>query len=109
MKQHFHHYPKTWGLKKPDPNIDHRRVPNLQTFLKRHGKMLSITKNSKDYQPGDLVTQLINNKLPHILIVSNKQNASKTCLLAIHNIGMGTQEEDYLFGSPVTGHYRFIP
>jgi uncharacterized protein YijF (DUF1287 family) len=29
MKIAFSSYPKIWGLKKTDRNIDHRRVPNL--------------------------------------------------------------------------------
>jgi uncharacterized protein YijF (DUF1287 family) len=31
MKRHFAAYPSNWGLAAPDPNIDHRRVPNLAT------------------------------------------------------------------------------
>jgi uncharacterized protein YijF (DUF1287 family) len=33
MKAHFESYPQLWGLQTPDPNIDHRRVPNLMRFL----------------------------------------------------------------------------
>src|SRR5687768_10378910 len=29
MKRNFGAYPKSWGLRNPDRNIDHRRVPNL--------------------------------------------------------------------------------
>ena len=29
MQSNFADYPRRWGLKQPDPNIDHRRVPNL--------------------------------------------------------------------------------
>jgi uncharacterized protein YijF (DUF1287 family) len=36
MKNHFGLYPKNWGLSRPDPNIDHRRVPNLRTFFTRY-------------------------------------------------------------------------
>src|SRR5438067_9727480 len=32
MKSNFAAYPTKWGLKLPDSNIDHRRVPNLETF-----------------------------------------------------------------------------
>lgn len=45
MKAHFNKYPKIWGLKKPDSNINHRRVPNIETFLKRHGQTLPVDKN----------------------------------------------------------------
>ena len=33
MKANFNAYPKIWGLKTTDKNIDHRRVPNLMTFF----------------------------------------------------------------------------
>jgi len=42
MKQNFSKYPKIWGLKRPDSNIDHRRVPNLMTFFKRKGWSLPL-------------------------------------------------------------------
>lgn len=33
MRNHFSSYPGKWGLSRPDPNIDHRRVPNLMVFF----------------------------------------------------------------------------
>jgi uncharacterized protein YijF (DUF1287 family) len=33
MAANFSVYPKKWSLKSPDANIDHRRVPSLQTFF----------------------------------------------------------------------------
>lgn len=41
MKQNFGVYPNDWKLKKPDKNIDHRRVPNLRTFFTRHGTSIN--------------------------------------------------------------------
>ena len=105
MKKNFSHYPKRWGLKRPDRNIDHRRVPNLQTFFKRRGRSLPITDKAEDYKPGDLVTCLVGGNLPHIMIVSDRRNENGVPLI-IHNIGYGTQEEDELFTFPLTGHYR---
>lgn len=105
MKQNFSLYPKIWKLKRPDKNIDHRRVPNLQTYFKRKGWSLPVTQKAEDYQPGDLVTCLVNGNLPHIMIVSDKVSADGTPL-CIHNIGGGTQEEDSLFSFKLTGHYR---
>ena len=107
MRQHFAAYPKIWGLKRTDPNIDHRRVPNLQIFFRRKQAELTLTNKPADYLAGDLVTQLINGKLPHILIVSDKKEGARP--LVIHNIGAGVQEEDALFSLPITGHYRFFP
>lgn len=108
MSRHFSAYPKRWGLKRPDRNIDHRRVPNLQTFFKRRRGELSKRADPSDFQPGDLVTQVIGGRLPHIGIVSDRVAPSGR-LLFIHNIGGGTQEEDVTASFPVTGHYRFNP
>lgn len=107
MKAHFSSYPKRWGLRKTDRNIDHRRVPNLRTFFKRKGKSLPVTKNKANYLPGDLVTCTVAGRLPHIMIVSDKRNA-RGVPLVIHNIGSGTKEEDRLFDFPITGHYRYF-
>lgn len=105
MKTSFSKYPQMWGLKAPDANIDHRRVPNLQCYFKRKGYALPVSKNAADYKPGDIVTVMVGGKLPHIMIVSDKKTAAGVPL-AIHNIGSGTQEEDVLFAYPLTGHYR---
>lgn len=106
MKANFSKYPKNWGLKRCDRNIDHRRVPNLQCYFKRKGWALKVTKHAADYLPGDLVTVTVNGRLPHIMVVSDRKSAAGTPLV-IHNIGSGTQEEDELFTWPITGHYRF--
>lgn len=105
MNAHFAHYPKLWGLARPDRNIDHRRVPNLQVYFARQGWSLPISRRAQDYKPGDLVTVLIPPRLPHIMIVSDRKNA-KGRPLVIHNIGAGTREEDRLFEFEITGHYR---
>ena len=55
MKNNFDRYPKKWGLKKPDKNIDHRRVPNQMTYFERQGSSLVITNESENYLPGDIV------------------------------------------------------
>jgi uncharacterized protein YijF (DUF1287 family) len=108
MEKAFSAYPQRWGLKKPDSNIDHRRVPNLQVFLTRRGAKLQNS-TAKDFRPGDLVTQTVAGRLPHIVIVSDKRSADKQRYLVIHNIGAGTQEEDTLTAFPITGHYRYLP
>ena len=100
MKRNFSAYPRTWGLRKPDPNIDHRRVPNLATFLRRNGAALPVTRRAADYKPGDIVTWRLSSGVPHIGIVANGERV-------IHNIGNGAQEEDMLFDYELTGHYRF--
>ena len=105
MRSNFSKYPRMWGLKAPDANIDHRRVPNLQCYFKRKGYALPVSKNAADYKPGDIVTVMVGEKLPHIMIVSDRKSAAGVPL-ALHNIGSGTQEEDVLFAYPLTGHYR---
>jgi len=106
MKAHFSKYPKNWGLKRPDKNIDHRRVPNLQTYFTRHQQKLKLTENPANFKPGDLVTSLLPGNLPHIMIVSDKFAEDGKTPLVIHNIGRGAVEENRLFAFPLTGHYR---
>jgi uncharacterized protein len=105
MKRAFAEYPNNWGLKRPDKNIDHRRVPNLQTFFKRRGWALPISQDGQAYAAGDLVTCVVPPNLPHIMIVSDRTNKAGQPLV-IHNIGSGTREEDRLLEFKITGHYR---
>jgi uncharacterized protein len=105
MKAAFDQYPKRWGLKRTDRNIDHRRVPNLQIFLARAGAQRPLSVRSNDWQAGDLFTALIDNRLPHIGIVSDRKTGDRPWI--IHNIGGGTREEDALVAHPLTGHYRW--
>ncbi len=105
MKRNFGKYPKIWGLKRPDRNIDHRRVPNLMSFFERQGWSVPISREAADYLPGDIVTCLVGYTLPHIFIVPDRRNKHGRPLI-IHNIGRGTQEEDGLFDYRITGHYR---
>jgi uncharacterized protein YijF (DUF1287 family) len=111
MRRHFSAYPsrRIWGLSRPDPNIDHRRVPNLQVFLARRGEVLPVSDNPNDYRPGDLVTWRLPGNLPHIGIVSGRCLAGGRRPLIVHNIGTGPQLEDVLFRYPITGHYRYLP
>lgn len=109
MTRAFSAYPKNWGLRRPDRNIDHRRVLNLQRFFKRRGAALPISQEAGIYRPGDLVTQRLPGNLPHIAIVTHRANADRTRPLVVHNIGAGARIEDTLFAYPITGHYRFKP
>jgi len=111
MLLNFDDYPskRIWGLSQPDSHIDHRRVPNLQAFFRRHGRSLKVSKNSADYHPGDLVTWMLPGNLPHIGIVSDQVNAHTSQPMIIHNIGRGPALEDMLFRYKVTGHYQYLP
>lgn len=109
MAANFGSYPRKWGLSKTDTNIDHRRVPNLQTFFTRRQKSLTITKNAENYMPGDVASWDLDGKgMTHIGIVSNVWNERSKRYLIIHNIGQGTRIEDRLFEWKVTGHFRFF-
>lgn len=106
MRRALHAYPKRWGLRTTDRNIDHRRVPNLQTFLARNGARRDVPEDWGGWQAGDIVTSLVGGNLPHIAIVSDRRNRGGRPLV-IHNIGSGTREEDAIADHSVTGRYRW--
>lgn len=108
MRADFAAYPKIWGLSRPDRNIDHRRVPNLETFLTRQGARLPISEHPQDYQPGDVVSWRLPRNLPHIGIVSARRSVNGTPLI-IHNVGAGPVEDNILFAHRITGHFRYHP
>ncbi len=106
MASSFALYPKIWGLTRPDKNIDHRRVPNLETWLAREDAELANT----DWQPGDLMTCRLPGNLPHVAIVSQPAPAGTLILRVVHNIGLGTREEPVLLtGLKGIRHFRFTP
>lgn len=107
MLANFKDYPKLWNLKSPDPNIDHRRVPNLMTFFSRKGAIIPITNIASDYLPGDIVCWNLGGKITHIGLVVNKTSSHGNRPLIVHNIGKGQVLEDMLFDYKIIGHYRF--
>ncbi|MBB1344642.1 DUF1287 domain-containing protein [Pseudoalteromonas sp. SG45-2] len=111
MQNNFTLYPskRIWGLNKPDKNIDHRRVPNLQAYFERHANVLSKSNKVSDYKTGDIVTWMLPGNLPHIGMVINESSQDTGNPLIVHNIGRGPQKSDMLFDYKITGHYRFVP
>ena len=112
MSAAFHTYPnpRKWGLSRPDTNIDHRRVYNLRKFFQRRGAALPITRNPRNYKPGDIVSWMVGPDLPHIGVVVNRRSkADPNRLMVVHNIARGPQLEDMLFAFTITGHYRYTP
>lgn len=110
MRANFAAYPKTWGLKRPDRNIDHRRVQNLETFFHRQGARLAPTRNVGDYQTGDIVSwRLAGSGLPHIGIVAAERLPAIPRPLIIHNIGWGVRVEDILFQHRIVDCFRWRP
>ncbi len=98
-------YPHLWGLRRPDANIDHRRVPNLAAFFRRQGAARAIAGNASLYAAGDVVTWRLPGGQPHIGIVSSKRVGARP--LVVHNIGDGAKEDDILFAYAITGHFRY--
>lgn len=111
MTENFDDYPsrRIWGLNGADSNIDHRRVPNLQSFFTRKGQVLPTTRDSTDYVAGDIVTWMLPGNLPHIGIVTDKADSNTGVPLVVHNIGSGPKLENMLFDYRITGHYRYHP
>jgi len=108
MRRAWDAYPKIWGLTRPDRSIDHRRVPNLQVFLGRHGEQLPPSEDPAAYRPGDIVSWTLPSGLPHIGLVAAAPVPTERPWV-IHNIGAGVQHEDVLFEYRITGHYRYLP
>ncbi len=105
MHDNFGKYPQNWGLKKPDKNIDHRRVPNLMRFFERHQIVLREKLNVPEtYRAGDIVAWDLGRGVFHMGVVSDRAGGGTP--LIIHNIGSGVREEDILLKYKVIGHYR---
>jgi uncharacterized protein len=109
MKANFNKYPKNWGLSKPDPNIDHRRVPNLMVFFARHGESLPISQDPSNYRAGDIVCWNLGGAITHIGLVVTERSSDGLRPMIVHNIGGGQVMEDVLFAYRVIGHYRYSP
>ena len=107
MKSNFSAYPKNWGLKTTDKNIDHRRVPNLMKFFERHNAKLAISDKADDYKPGDVVCWNLGGAITHIGIVVDKKSDDGKRNLIVHNIGGGQVLADCLFEYKIIGHYRY--
>jgi len=104
MRANFSAYPKIWGLTRTDRNIDHRRVPNLETWLSRHGHELP----TDQWAPGDLMTCRVGGSMPHIGILSDRRDR-RGRLRAIHNIGLGTLEDSRIWAYGHKRRFRFLP
>ncbi|WP_028889147.1 DUF1287 domain-containing protein [Tenacibaculum ovolyticum] len=107
MLKNFSLYPKIWGLKRTDKNIDHRRVPNLMTFFSRKGTVYIKSNKSEDYIPGDIVCWNLYGGITHIGIVVNKKTKDNKRYMIVHNIGNGQVLEDCLFDFKIIGHYSY--
>jgi uncharacterized protein YijF (DUF1287 family) len=110
MVQNFDQYPRRWRWLSngPDPNIDHRRVPNLMVFFSRKGESLALSSRADDYAPGDIVTWDLGGGVPHVGLVVDQKSHQSGRYMIVHNIGQGPRMEDVLFSWKITGHYRYF-
>lgn len=107
MRANFSKYPKKWGMKSTDKNIDHRRVPNQATFFSRFGTVKKISNKGEEYLPGDIVTWDLGGGITHVGIVTDRMSSDKKRPLIVHNIGQGQVLQDCLFSYTITGHYCY--
>jgi len=114
MVKDFEAYParRAWGSKKPDTNIDHRRVLNLEAYWTRAGARLWVANKPTTgdafpapVETGDILTWLLGARLPHVGIVVSGGGQSRV----VHNIGRGVEESLLAdFGTErAAGHYRW--
>jgi uncharacterized protein YijF (DUF1287 family) len=96
MARAFAAYPsrRAWGLTRPDRNIDHRRVLNLEVFWTRAGaRAWSAPRPTPgDAFPGplavgDILTWRLGGRLPHVAVVVGTDPG-----WVVHNIGDGARE-----------------
>jgi uncharacterized protein YijF (DUF1287 family) len=115
MVRNFSAYPRKWGLKSPDPNIDHRRVPNLETYWTRCGAELWRARSRTvgvDFhgalQPGDILTwRLVPGGAPHVAIVASVG----LWPTIVQNLGWGVREDPLamLWPNAAQAHHRWRP
>lgn len=108
MKLAWTEYPRKWGARGTDTNIDHRRVLNLTTYFDRQNKSLPISNNRADYLPGDIVAWELSDGVEHIGVMTNLWSEPDKHCLVVHNIGAGARVEDVLLAWKIIGHYRYF-
>jgi uncharacterized protein YijF (DUF1287 family) len=103
MTTRFASYPTRWGMRRPDANIDHRRVLNLMTWFDHQRWAVPISASPDDYRAGDIVAWDLGRGLTHIGVVVTDDKGGR---FIVHNIGQGAKREDVLFAWRQIGHYR---
>lgn len=111
IKNNVKKYPRVND--RPDPNIDFRRVRNLEVFFARHAQSLTTEiipgdiENLRQWQGGDLVTFRWGG-IDHIAVVSDKRNKEGVPYL-IHTYGSYPVEDDRLldWADTITHHFRY--
>lgn len=106
MSKHFRLYPQLWNAKAPDPNIDHRRIENLQRYFERHAQVLSPSTDASNYRPGDIVIWSLTNADKHIGIVVPGPGKHMAEPWVVHHSGSGLKWENALFEHRIDAHFR---
>lgn len=110
MRENFRLYPQLWDANAPDPNMDHRRVPNLRRFFERNGETLPATSNPHDYKPGDIVFwSMPPNAEQHVGIVVPGPGRHVGEPWVVDHLPGGLKWENTLFDYKLEGHYRYAP
>jgi uncharacterized protein YijF (DUF1287 family) len=118
MVTHFDSYParRVWGERAPDTSIDHRRVLNLQTYFERCGcqiwratRAVAGDKFPAPLGEGDILTWLLDARLPHMGIVVSEGLENPADTYVVHNIGGGAEKWALadLSQHRAVGHYRW--
>ena len=109
MEKHFRVYPQLWGAQGPDPNIDHRRVQNLQKYFSRNGESESTGSDPSAYKPGDVVVWVLANAADmHVgIVVPGPPGSGDMPWVVHHPAGGGVKWEDAVFQYQILGHFRF--
>ena len=118
IKDNFDKYPikEIWDRSFCDPNIDYRRIQNLEIFFKRNAKVLDILFNASDEQnsnswlPGDVVFFDMDRDgySDNVGIISDNTTRDGVPKVIYNYIDPGyTVEKDILKEKIIKGHYRF--
>lgn len=107
MTRNFRLYPQLWSAMKADPNIDHRRIPNLERFFKRHGQSLTPTRDHADYQFGDIVVWSLADAEKHIGIIVPGPGERSAEPWVVHHKDTRIKWEDVLFDYKIEAHFRY--
>ena len=107
MSKSFSSYPQLWSSRAPDPNIDHRRVQNLQRFFTHAGAEMKVTREVSDYKPGDVVVWMLANGDLHTGVVVPGPGTRGGEAWVVHDMGSGPKWEDILTNFQIQGHYRY--
>ena len=118
IKENFGQYPikEIWNRSFCDPNIDYRRIQNLEIFFNRNAKDLDILFNASDEQnlnlwlPGDVVFFDMDRDgdSDNVGIISDNTTRDGVPKVIYNYKDPGyTVEKDILKEKIITGHYRF--